>query len=82
MLGCKFSFKVYAKSVREKATKCSLKTNEVMLDADGHVITEQTLDTLIFFKKEVLSDVRSEIYLVRPDVTSFLPDNLSGLENI
>ena len=39
MLGCKFSFKVYAKSVREKATKCSLKTNEVMLDTDGHVIT-------------------------------------------
>ena len=39
MLGCKFSFKVYAKSVKEKENKCSLKTNEVMLDADGHVIT-------------------------------------------
>ena len=35
MLGCKFSFKVYAKRVREKATKCFLKTN----DADGHVMT-------------------------------------------
>ena len=34
MLGCKFSFKTYAKNVREKATKCSLKTTEVLLDAD------------------------------------------------
>ena len=27
------------KNVREKATKCSLKTNEVLLVADGHVLT-------------------------------------------
>ena len=39
MLGCGFSFEVYAKNVREKATKCSLKTNEVLLDADGQVLT-------------------------------------------
>ena len=39
MLGCRFSFKAYAKNIREKATKGSLETNEILLDADGHVIT-------------------------------------------
>ena len=32
MEGCRFSFERYAKKVREKATKCSLKTTEVLLD--------------------------------------------------
>ena len=27
------------KNVREKVTKCSLKTTEVLLDVDGHVLT-------------------------------------------
>ena len=27
------------KNVREKATKCSLKTTKVLMDADGHVLT-------------------------------------------
>ena len=31
-LGCRFSFEAYAKNVRENATKCSLKTTEVLLD--------------------------------------------------
>ena len=39
MLGCCFSFEAYAKKVREKATKCSLKITEVLLGADGHVLT-------------------------------------------
>ena len=39
MLGCRFSFEAYAKDVREKMTKCSLKTTEVLLDADGHMLT-------------------------------------------
>ena len=39
MLGYRFSFEAYAKSVREKATRCSLKTTEVLLDADGHLLT-------------------------------------------
>ena len=39
MLGCRFSFEVYAKNVREKTTKCSLKTTDVLLGADGHVLT-------------------------------------------
>ena len=30
-----FSFEAYAKIMKEKATKCSLKTTEVLLDADG-----------------------------------------------
>ena len=34
----KLSFETYAKNVREKITKCCLITNEVLLDADGHVL--------------------------------------------
>ena len=37
MLGCGFNFEAYAKNVREKETKCSLKTTKVLLDADGYV---------------------------------------------
>ena len=39
MLDCRFYFKAFKKNVQEKATKCSLKTTEVLLDADGHVLT-------------------------------------------
>ena len=35
MLGCRFSFEAYSKNVREKATKCSWKTAEVLLDVDS-----------------------------------------------
>ena len=38
MLGCRLSFEAYTKDVREKATKSCLKTTEVLLDADGHVL--------------------------------------------
>ena len=38
LLGCSFSFEAYAKNVREKATKCSLKTAEVLLNTDGHAL--------------------------------------------
>ena len=38
MLGCRSSFEAYAKNVREKTTKCSLKTIEVLLDTDGHAL--------------------------------------------
>ena len=44
MLDFRFSFGAFAKNVREKATKCSLKTTEVLLDADEQVFT------LIFIK--------------------------------
>lgn len=39
LLSCTFSFEAYVKNVREKATKCFLKTNEVLVYADGHVFT-------------------------------------------
>ena len=39
MLGCRLSFEAYAKKVREKATKSSLKTTQVLFDANGHVLT-------------------------------------------
>ena len=38
MLDCRSSFEAYAKNVQEKAINCSLKTIEVLLDADGHVL--------------------------------------------
>ena len=31
LLGCRFNFKAYVNNVREIATKCSLKTTEVLL---------------------------------------------------
>ena len=34
MLVCRFSFEAYAKNVREKATKCPLKTTTVLLEAE------------------------------------------------
>ena len=39
MLGCRFNFEAYAKNVQKTATKCSLKTIALLLDADGHVLT-------------------------------------------
>ena len=39
ILGCRFSFEAYPENVREKAIKYSLKTIEVLLNADGHVLT-------------------------------------------
>ena len=87
MLGRRFSFE--AREKREKTTKCSLKTTDFLLDAYEHVLTEiwylsqtqtntQTLDDLIVFKKQfcLMSDLKFTLF----DVTSFLPDNLSGLK--
>ena len=40
MFSCRFiNFEAYAKNVREKATKCSLRTTGVLFDADGHAFT-------------------------------------------
>ena len=39
MKGCRFSVEAYAKTVRKKATKCCLKTTDVLLGADGYVFT-------------------------------------------
>ena len=35
ILSCRFTFNAYAKIIREKTTKCSLKTAEILLHADG-----------------------------------------------
>ena len=39
MLDCRFSFKAYGKKRKREETKHSLKTTEVLLDADRHVLT-------------------------------------------
>ena len=60
MTGSSFNFKAYARNIKEKATKRSLKTTKVLLDANS----DKKLD------KKVLSDVRSEIHLVRRNTAS------------
>ena len=40
MLGCRLNFETYVKNVREKTTKCSLKTTDISLGADGHGLTK------------------------------------------
>ena len=64
MLGCGFTFKAYVKKVREKTTKWSLKTAEVLLDA------KYSSSLVISFKVKILCDVRSEIHLVRRNIIS------------
>ena len=44
----------FTKNVKEKTTKCSLKITEVLLDADGHVLT---FYSFIFMKVQVLKTV-------------------------
>ena len=46
ILGCRFTFKAYAKNINDKMTKYSLETGEVLFDADGHVLS------LIFIKDQ------------------------------
>ena len=72
MLGCRFSFEVYAKNVQEKANKCSLKTTEVLLNADGQFLrATQTLHVLFFlFSKKNLSRAGSELHRVRRNIVS------------
>ena len=38
MLGCRFGFEAYATNIRQKATKHSLETTDVLLGTDGHVL--------------------------------------------
>ena len=90
MLDCRFSFRAYVTNVREKATKCSLKTTEVLLDSLGSLIfikiqqlqialrARRTLDVLIFFKK--MFCLIAGLKFTRSNVTSFLPDNIPGLK--
>ena len=74
----KFSFETYAKNIREMVAKCSLKTTEILLDADGPFVYLTLIFILIFFKKKVCLTSGLKFTLI--DVASFLPDNLSGLQ--
>ena len=38
MLGGRINFKAYAKNARGKTTECSLKTTEVLLHVDEHLL--------------------------------------------
>ena len=91
ILGRRFTFKAYAKIVREETSKCSLKTAEVLLDADEHVLTyvsylskysssklfKEPQKILNSFKKKIC--LMSNLKFTLSDVTSFLLDNLYGL---
>ena len=84
MLGCRFSFEAYAKNVSEKATKCSINTTDwVLMDMRlcKFDIYQGTIALNCFksythswcpnlFQKFFLSDVRSEIDLVRRKIVS------------
>ena len=74
----RFSFEIYAKNIREKTTKCSLKTIEVVLDTGGPFVCLSLIFILIFFKK--MFCLMSGLKLTLIDVTSFLPGNLFGLQ--
>ena len=39
ILGCRFTLEAYAKNIKENATNFSLKTTELLLDADRQVLT-------------------------------------------
>ena len=80
MLGCRFTFEAHAKTVIGKVTKCSLKpADDMMTCAYLWLIFIKTslklfqepqklLISWFFFK--ILSDVRSEIHLVRLNIVS------------
>ena len=86
MLDCRFSFEAFAKNVREKATKCSLKTTRFywmlmdmcLLKCDiyhgavaPNCFKSHTNSRCSYFcQKKVLSDVRSEIPRVRCNIVS------------
>ena len=93
MLGCSFSFEAFVKYVGEKATKCSLKATEVLLNADGHVHTIEIFQGTVtpncfkshtcswcpdFFQKRFCLMSGLKIFL--SNITPFLPDNLPGLK--
>ena len=91
MVGCRFSFEAYVKNIREKVTKRFLKTTEILLDADEHVLclifikvqnlhivlrAKQTLYVLIFFQKRFC--LMSGLKLTLSDLTLFLRGRLNG----
>ena len=86
ILGCRLNVEAYEKNVREKTTKCSLKTIEILLNADEHVLTwvwvyQGTVAPNYFksytnswchdsLQKSFFSDVQSEIHFFWCDIVS------------
>ena len=50
LLGYRFSYEAYGKNIREKATQYSLKSTEVLWDADGHELTQVYPSLFIYIK--------------------------------
>ena len=69
MLGCRFSFEIYAKNIREKAANCSLKTTDILLDADGMCLPKfnicQGAVALNCFKAAVSPSKKKYFYLLQ-----------------
>ena len=69
MLGCRFCFELYAKNIREKTTKCSLKTKDILLDADGMCLPKfnicQGTVALNCFKAAVSPSKKKNFYLLQ-----------------
>ena len=84
MLQCRFSFKEYAKNLREEATKCPLKLLSfywMLMDMCLHI-------NLIFIKVQYYSKLFMSWFFLKKSFVwcpiwnlSFQPDNLSGLKN-
>ena len=79
--------------MREKTTKCFWKAAEVLLDVNRLSLlfikvkylqialrATQTTDVLISFRK--IFYLMSDLKFTFSDVTSFLPDSLSGLKKL
>ena len=90
ILGCRFSSEAYAKNVREKATIVLFKNywGSVHMFLSKFHINRGTIAPscfkshtnywyFVFFQKKVC--LMSGLKFILADVTSFLPDNLSGL---
>ena len=90
-LGCRFSVKAYGKNVRWKATKCSLKSTEVLSGDNGYGPKFDTYQGTVapncfeshknsgcpyFFQKKDLA----RLQVTLSNVILFLLGNLSGLK--
>ena len=93
-VSCRFSFETYAKIMKQKATKCSLKTTEVVLDVDGTCAYLSLIFIKVscfkshtnswchnFFQKKVLSNFRSEIHLDQRNIV-FTGQSVRASKNI
>ena len=83
ILGYTFTFKAYAKNVREKTTKCSLKTDIYQSTVAPNCFKNtETLDYLISFKKNfcLMSDLKFTMSEVTFRLLQFLVFYLNSVE--